>query len=44
MELNKREGCLNCYDIVSEEVSELVKQYHVNNKLLLIKYKLSQWN
>ena len=43
MELNKREGRLNCCDIVSEEVSELVKQYHVNCKLVIIDYIQKQF-
>ena len=29
-EITKREGCLNCRDIVSKEVSELAKQYHIS--------------
>ena len=43
MELNKREGRLNCCDIVSEEVSELAKQYHVNCKLVIIDYIQKQF-
>ena len=36
-EVTKREGSLNCCDIVSEEVSELAKQYHVNCKPVNLK-------
>lgn len=36
-EVTKREGCLNCCDIVSKEVSELAKQYHINCKPVNLK-------
>ena len=36
-EVTKREGCLNCCGIVSKEVSELAKQYHINCKPVNLK-------
>lgn len=36
-EVTKREGHLNCCKIVSEEVSELAKQYHVSCKPINLK-------
>ena len=36
-EITKREGCLTCCDIVSKEVSELAKQYHINCKPVNLK-------